>query len=81
MVTAGSVAAGIEHMFENVVVESPWGYGDDVPADDLDDLGDTATATATATATDSPAGTGPGTTGTRGARPGSALILITAVLL
>ena len=26
--------------------ESPWGYGDDVPADDLDDLGDTATATA-----------------------------------
>ena len=29
-------------MFENVVVESPWGYGDDVPADDLDDLGDTA---------------------------------------
>jgi len=49
-------------------VESPWGYGDDVPADDLDDLGDTATATAT----DSPAGTEPGTTGTRGARPGSA---------
>jgi hypothetical protein len=69
MVTAGSVAAGIEHMFENVVVESPWGYGDDVPADDLDDLNDLG---ATATATDTPAGTGPGATGTRGARPGSA---------
>ena len=25
-------------MFESVVAESPWGYGDYVPADDLNDL-------------------------------------------